>query len=446
MNRFTALRLGVLILTALYGSAPAQDADSLTLSEAIRAALDNNLDLRRSSNQIASGKTTLDQALAAFYPSLSAALSSSRDFRKGGGDNSDQSGASVRGSLSSSLNLFNGFGDVATYERARLEYSAAAKNHDYQRQATILAALNGFIDIVAKGELIDIEEQNLSAQRLQLERIEAFYNAGNRPISDLLQQRADISQAELNLLTAHRDYQVSQYQFLKLLGKEPSGGLKFIAPPLETIIPQISVPDTNPPLDLLLTRRSDMAAQLLHKQALAKDIRAAHSSLLPSAALSASVGSSYLSSSPAAGFTEQFLNDNPSLGIGLTVSIPLFDRFQTKTNVEQARIRLSDQELQLADLRLDIRLELEQALLDWETAVKQRETAQAQLQFAEQALDASQARYDVGAATYTELSQVRAQYLTAANNRVQAGWNLLLKYAAVSFYRGDIDAAVHLFN
>lgn len=447
MNKLITLILRMAALIVCVNPAHAQDVTYMTLSEVIQTALSDNIDLKQSSNQSASYELSLIQAKADFYPAMSASVSLSRDYKMSHEvDIEDQTGALMRASLSSSLNLFNGFRDITAYEKARLEYASTKKNFDYQRQSIILTAINRFTEVVLKEELIGIEEENLETQRLQLDRIEAFYKAGNRPVSDVLQQKADISQAELGLLTARRDYQISYLQLLKILGREPTGDVKFVAPPLDSFISLIIGADSDLPIDIVFSQRSDMEAQKLHRLALEKDIKAARSALLPSASLSANVGSSYLNSSSAAGFADQFIDTNPSLGIGLSVSIPLFDRFQTKTSIEQARIKLSDQKLNVENLRLSIRLEIEQALLDYETAIKQREAAQAQLKYTEQALEASQARYEVGASTYTELSQVRAQYVSAANDRAQADWNLLLKYVAICYCRGNIDAAVKLFN
>lgn len=456
MNRYMTLYdtkgicilvISALVLFVFAVTAKSQEVTAMTLREVIRTALSDNLDLRRSSNQIADKELTLNQSRMDFYPSLSASMSSSKDYIKSSnGSFVDRTGASIRASLSSSINLFNGFRDINTYEKTRFEYQAVQKNYDYQRQSLILNAISKFIDVMLKEELIGIEVENLEAQKMQLDLVEAFYNAGNRSISDVLQQKADISQSELNLITAQRDYQVNYLELLKIMGKDPTDSVNFIKPKQETIISMILAADISTSIDSAFSQRSDLIAQEIQKQALEKSVKVAGAGIIPSASLSTSLGSSYLASSSAAGFNDQFIDTNPTLGIGLSISIPLFDKSQTKNNTERAKISLSDQKLNIENLKLGIRLEIEQALLDYKTAIKQREAVQAQFEFTKQALEASKARYKVGASTFTELSQIQAQYLSAANNRAQADWNLLLRYVTMCYHRGNIDEAAGLFD
>ena len=126
--------------------------------------------------------------------------------------------------------------------------------------------------------------------------------------------------------------------------------------------------------------------------------------------------------------------------------MPLFDRFATCNNVQQAEIQLSTQQLNFRNLDLQISSQVQQSLLDYSTAVKQREVAHAQYEYASEALKISEERFRVGSSTYIELSQVRTNFYNAAYQRVSADYNLLLNYISIHYFSGNIDAAISIFN
>jgi len=65
--------VGVFVLMNLTaGPLQAQEMHSITIGEAIRIALENNLELKRSSNQVVAGELSVRQAKADFYPNLNA--------------------------------------------------------------------------------------------------------------------------------------------------------------------------------------------------------------------------------------------------------------------------------------------------------------------------------------------------------------------------------------
>ena len=77
--------------------------------------------------------------------------------------------------------------------------------------------------------------------------------------------------------------------------------------------------------------------------------------------LATSIGSDYSSLYQADGFSDQFFDDNPDAAVGLTLSIPIFDRQQTRNQVAQARIRQDDARLSLLQQQLQAETELGQA-------------------------------------------------------------------------------------
>ncbi len=425
----------------LAGSLWAQETPALTLTQAIQLAMEGNISLKKLSNVVYADRIGVKQAEANFLPNLTASVSASSNYPKTG-----TGGKSVSGSLNSGINLFNGFYDVARLDIAKYGWASDTASYSWNRQSIVYGTVSQFIQVVLDSEFIRIAKDNLKVQQDQLRQIEEFAKVGNRSKVDVYQQQTDLKQSELQLLQAQRNYAVSRYNLLQILGKQADSPLQFKSLPIDTLLAQFSgqSPEISP--REALAERLDAVAQEYQVQAAQSQIRAAQSGYWPTISLSASAGSNYSSGFAGLGFSDQFLDENPDLRVGLSFSLPIFDRFATKYGVEQSKIQLANQQLNLLDLNLQIGSQVQQAVLDYNTAVKQRESAHAQYEYAREALKISEERFRVGSSTYIELSQVRANYFNAAYQKASADYNLLLNYVAVHYYGGTIGEAISIFS
>ena len=438
----------LMLLALFFGKIYAQQPQRLTLGGAIQLALSENIDLKRSENAVKSGKVNIKQAKANFLPNLNVSASVSRQYSKNIDLQSDETSGQVNNSFSagasSGVNLFNGFSDVASLKQSRFNLETDELDFERSRQTTLFETISVFLQAVLDSELIAIQNENLDAQRKQLALIQEFYNAGNRSLADVLQQKAAISQSELQALNTVRNYEISKYQLMLVLGQSPATAMEIVSPDIERLLPKLGEnagtaifqPDNRP--DLLAQRRQIDASS--------QGIRIAKAGYFPTLSLSFSTNSNYRTLSNIGDFSDQFFDLNPSFSIGLQLSVPLFDRFRTRYSVQLAKIQLSNQQLALKNLELDAQLQVRQARLNYQTALKQRDVARAQLASATEALKAVEERYNVGSSTFVELSQVRAQMLSAQNDRITADYNLLLSFMSLQFSTGDIDAAISIFD
>jgi outer membrane protein len=420
---------------------PAQEPQTLTLAQAIQIALQENISLKQFYNVLVSDRIDIKQSEYNFLPNLNASISGSKNYPKQG-----ISSESVNGSVNSNLNIFNGFYDVARLNITRLGWASDTASYSWNRQSIIYSTVSQFIQVVLDSEFIRIAMDNLSTQQDQLKQIEAFEKVGNRSKVDVYQQMSDMKQSELQLLQAEQNYQVNRYGLLQILGKSAEVNIHFQSLPVDTLnsIFANQAPETN--LAEVRETREDVLAQKYQIEAAHYQIRAAQSGYWPTLSLSAGAGSNYRSGIDGLDFSDQFFNDNPYFGLSLSFSMPLFDRFATCNNVQQAEIQLSTQQLNFRNLDLQISSQVQQSLLDYSTAVKQREVAHAQYEYASEALKISEERFRVGSSTYIELSQVRTNFYNAAYQRVSADYNLLLNYISIHYFSGNIDAAISIFN
>ncbi|MEE4254837.1 MAG: TolC family protein [Desulfuromusa sp.] len=442
------LRLTLILLLLIPSHSFAEDIGGeslrLTLSQAVTLALDNNSDLALSRNRVQSAKVSIETANGRFLPSLQGSISSNQNFRQQNSPGEDNSYRNANLQLATSINLFNGFSDQATLDASRQQHQEANANLRRQQQFAVFTVASDYTDILINKELVQVALQNLKSQQDLEQQIEAFYSAGNRSITDYYQQRAATAQAEFSLADAERNLQVSKLRILQMLGHTQPVSIEVL--PIDSSGLDITPEDLNPNLAIeqALITRPDLIALQRQIEAAQLQTKAARAGYFPSLDLQATTGSNYNSAS-SGNFSGQF-DDNRAATIGLTLTVPIFDRYQTRTNVAQAKIAEADATTTKTKLQQQIGLEVGQAIADYQRAKLQLTSTIRQLDYARQALESSEARYQVGAANWVELSTARANFIQAQGNEVYARYGVLLQGLNIGYVRGDIEILIHTLN
>lgn len=454
--KLNAYLYSIIILVLFASSASASNTSApdegngcrkITIGDSVRIALQNNLDLKQSANLVDSSSVSVLEREGNFSPSLSASIGINKRYGKNLEESATtQDTSAMSAEIQSSYDFSSLFANVPALNQAKLELDSNSDLLNRQREYVIFETVSRFLNAVMDQELIAIESENLADQRSQLERIEAFYKAGNRPISDVLQQRADIAEAELSLLNADRNFEISKLNLLQIMGIMSETDIELVKPPRQKLIDQFEEQAYETNYEAAFEQRSDYLSRKKQIEAAKKGIKAAQAGYLPSLNLSLSTGSNYAGEYQYLRFPEDYDRESDYSALGLSLYLPIPDTFNNRHKVRQARIQLSDQELELRQKEFEILLENRQAKLDFETAIKQRDTTQAQLQYATEALEVAQARYDRGFITYIELSQIRTSEMRAQNNKVQADYNLIVKSLAVKYYQGTIADEISVFE
>jgi outer membrane protein len=448
--RFALLLAGMLLLTvgsraeeAVVPLPPAVTADALplTIDQAIALALGKNPQLQQAANRVASAALTAAQRRADFAPDLGIAVAATERFDKAldqsSGDFDGRNYETASGSLSSRLNLFNGFGDMAALRSAEWNLAGLRDSFTREEQDLVFATVSAFLQVLSDRDLIGVRAENLEGNRRQLEQVEALYRAGNRPVSDLYQQQAATSGAEFDLLIAQRNYAVAKLQLLQTIGLSPTAAIELQSPALDELEAALVAAPRGSVDVAALSRRPDLLASQKQIEAAREDVAAARAGYWPSLDLTASLDGSYTSLARNDSFSGQFFDDQLGGAIGLTLAVPIFDRQQTRNQVAQARIRQQDARWSLLQRQLQAEAEFGQAIEDFRTAQQLIGVAISQLTAARQALAAVEERYRVGAATLVELTQSRALFAAASHERVRAGYALITQGVAIAYYQGD---------
>lgn len=417
----------LVVLTALYAlplSTQAKDSAQtnqvLSLEQAVAIALKNSPGLNQQINTVKSAEITVSQRQADFYPDLSLSASGSEDL-------------DMNVELSTSVNLFNGFADIADLQNSELHLEAELENLSQERQTLVFETASQFIQALTNQELITVEEMNLKENNSLLERITAFHKAGKLPISDLYQQQAETKQAELDLLDAKLSLKNSKLYLMQTMGMAPTDQYTLSLPDFTQLFLELPGEEIDKLTLIALENRHDMKAQEHQVGAANEQIRSAKAGRYPTVDLVAALATDYTD------YWDEFMDENFGSTIGVTVSLPLFDRFEASNNTAQAQIEKRNEQLTLQEKRLQVGLEVAQAVQNLQKAQQTIGVVGSKLTHASRARDSYEERYRVGASTLVELTQARTQYVTAAFDQVQAKYDLVTQEISVAYYLGNLD-------
>lgn len=434
MRRRTASLLPIFVAAAaagMPGAVHAQDQEpvALTMAEVIERARQHSPQLAQAEGNQQLAGTAERSAIGSFLPNLNlssgASLASTQRFDPNLGTSVSGSNDSYSAGVSSSIDLFTGGRRTAELARSRAQTDAAVAALVEQRHAITRDAKAAYFDVLRGADLIRSAEARLTRAAQVLEAAERRAQVGSGTRSDVLRARLETTNSRQALLQATNQKRNAMYSLGRMVG---------IDGPVDARDPQpldvVALPlDREELLDLMLAQAPSVATAVAAERAAAAGTRAARSQYLPT--LSGTGRYSWFNE-------EASFNDiQGSWSMGLSVSFPVFNRFQREESVERANVQASIARIQLDDARRAARAGLERVLGSLETAAQQIVLAEEALEVAEEDMRVQEERYRLGVSTI--LDQVTSQ-----ENVVRAETDLIAARYDYQLARADLEALIGL--
>jgi outer membrane protein len=350
-------------------------------------------------------------------------------------------------SVSTTLNLFNGFADIAGLKSAIATRSAADLSLERVKQTIALDVAQAFFSVILDDQLVTIAQQNLAASNTRVEQLTELVRVGKRPPADLYRQQAQAAADQSTLADAQNRVHVDQITFLERLRLDPRQPATLVPPTADTTPLGAQYVETNALVQDATTRRVDLTAANARVTATHEDITRARSGYLPELDLGAAVfsagrffdyandaGKSILTTPETPLWDQVGRQTTGVLSLGLNWHF--FDRFQTQLAIQQARFSYDSAQYAYQDLRYQVGGDVAQALGDYQTSLEQLAATAAGLTAAQQAYDLENGRFAVGFASIVDITTAQAALVTAQSLRAQALINLSLRKRAVAYALG----------
>lgn len=429
------------------------DTTRITYRKAVRVALNQNTDIRRSQAQTKQSELEVSSEWLDYLPDME--VTSSVERRVGRGFSEVVGGVTTekqdefRLTSRSSITIFNGFENASSLQGAQKQAAADRTSLRRTRREVAFTLIDQFISLVESREIVRVRKEQVEAQRRRLQQIREFVEAGSRPKSDEFTAEADLADAEQRLLQARREREVSKNQIIQTLQLNPRRNYEFKVPELKEDTLEADQYDLSDLLSDAFQKRLDLRAAEAELEAARQEIRSEKAAYYPSISLRGNYGTDWSSQGLRRVDNESFgnqLNVNRGGGLSLRISIPVFDRFNRSVQVERAQVSMLDAKYQLQDQRQQVALQVRQAYFDHQNAVQQLETANKRFRAARRARTAAQERYELGAADIVELQNAIRDYVDATSQQIRARYNLLLQRKKIDYNVGRLSTREALFS
>jgi len=396
----------------------------VSLAEAVRRALDVQPAVVQARGDQRNAGAGQRAAVGAFLPSISIGGSSNKASANRYNSATGQivtvpSNTSYFGSVSASLDLFDGFRRIANKGATSATADAADAGFTNQRAQVTATTQQLFFTALAQEELVRVAEAQLQRAKEELQIAVNKFQAGAATRSDTLTATVDFGNGQLARLQANANLATAQANLGRQIGVD-----QLVRAVPDSALP--SLPDTT----RLRAQVLDSSPQVRQAQAevgVARSlVTVARSQFWPT--LSASYSNGYTGLDAPWSTTQSYVN-NWSLRFSL--SWTLFNGFTREANQVSAAVTRDVTEAQAADTRRSVNAQLTQQLAAVTTAYAQIGISGANVAAASEALRVTQERYRLGAGTLLDLLTAQANMTQAQVNQVQARYNYLIARAQV---------------
>ncbi|MEM6525626.1 MAG: TolC family protein [Bacteroidota bacterium] len=451
---------------------------NMSFSEAVEIGLKENVSYRREKNQLEIQQATKLREHFRYLPDISASARytqiDGQQFNQVQGIVAFTKSDNINASINMNLNLFEGFGRIKSIKQANYNFKAQINAVDRARQQLIFDIAQQYLQILLSQELLRIASDNLDVQRTTLSQIEGQVEAGALAKPDLYTQEAQVDQVDVLRLRAKNTLRNNKTTLMQTLQLEPVVEIVTSEPDwsVEDIIALDY--DLNSLYEIAMQNRPDYKQTVDLVKANKMGIGVATSGYYPTLSAFFSYGSNYsnlvanstfietgefetigfVNGNPnqpvsdvnpsfirvneEVSFDTQFFDDNPASFIGLNLSIPIFDRFQTRTNRVIAKLQHQNAKLDEQNLRRTVFLDVQNAYLDFLASKTDYFASQKQFEAAEKALEVQKERLRLGVGNLVEYSQANNIYIQGAASKAQSEYTLLFQKIILDFVLGTL--------
>ena len=430
------LVLSVCLIMASGLSIQAQNAWSL--QQCIEHAITHNLSIKQKEAARDQSAVDLNTAQWSRLPNLNGNVGQSFNFGRAiQADNTygNRNTRNTNFSVGTSIPLFTGMQIPNSIALSKLNLKAATEDLNKAKEDISIQVASYYLQVLFNEELVKIAQRQVELSQEQLDRKVTFFKNGKASEAEVYEAKSRVAQDEYSLVQAQNNHQLALLDLSQLLELPTPENFQIETPNVEAFSTQLSLPD-EVYAQALLNKPAIKAAQYRLEGA-AKSIRIAQSAWYPQLSFGAGIGTNYYSITGIenASFGSQW-HQNMNKYLQFSLSIPLFNRFATRNRVKSARIQRNALAWQLEESKKALYKEIQQAYYNARAAESQYQSSQPASQSAEASFKLMSEKYANGKATATEYNEMRATWMKALSEQVQARYDYLFRSKILEFYQG----------
>ena len=461
-------------LTLFSGSLVAQE--TWTLERCINQAQENSRIVKQSQIAVKIAELIKKQDDWARYPSVSANSNLGFNF----GRSVNPSTYSFENSttnynswgISAGATLYNGGRINNQIKQSAIDIKAAQADLDQSISTISLSVAQAYLQILLNEEQYENSRKRLQTSQSQLDRIDKQIKAGQLPSNAIYDLQAQAARDEQQIVAASNNVEIGYLNLKNLLELSPETPFKIERPRI--VIPTNVNPDGfmfKTIYNQALNNQPQIRAADLRIKSAEMAVKIAQSALLPVLSVSANLNSNYSNTildftkaktvvvpvdqqviingqttkvtflqpqatdAPKKPYASQ-LGDNFGQGIGLNLSIPIFNGFSRQIGLQRQKLNVESQMLILDRDKQQLKTDVQNAIANARSAKKQYEAVQKTFDAQKAAFDAAEKRFQIGTSNSFEFAQSKNTLDTAERDLTVSKYDYLFRLKIVEFYEG----------
>lgn len=434
------MRQTIFILFAFHFSLLTSTAQQWTMQQCMQYAVEHNHEVKQSELELDNYKMTKTGAIGNFLPSLGATVGTQYNFGRAIDPETnlytDVSTFYNGYSLQASLPVFDGFSRLHALKAAKASELMGHHALRQRQDQTALDVLRAYADVAYYDGLVMMADEKVKETEQLLKQTQVMEEVGRKSAADVAQVESQKAEADYELLHQQNLYASALLELKKTMAfpLNDSLSIEFI-PNADNRLAASIVEEQSFNREL----NPELQAAQYKMQASKYEWRQARASLLPALSISAGLNTTYnktLHSETAASFSSQ-LKNNLGEFVGATLSIPLFNRLQSITNIRKAKNRFKIAQETYAQKQLELEKLSREAWQDWLAYQKQTIQMEKKVEADSLSYQLTRRQFEEGLSTAIDLHTTSTQLLQSKATLLQCQLMAMVKEQLVRYYKGE---------
>jgi outer membrane protein len=337
--------------------------------------------------------------------------------------------------LVGNLVLFNGMTRYYALKKNEL----MVENQFYNRIVMIrnlkMEIITSYLQALLSYELWKIAKGHLQYTQAEYDKMLAFVEVEIKSSKDLLAIETQRAKDELVLLRAQNDFKLANLKLNQLMQIENQTSFhvdtsyNFLFTDTSVFIQVNNLPEI-------------MQKERVIEQA-EYDVKMVSAAYFPSLSVRAGLGSgysdSYFLTDPTSGLSyipdfQSQLTQNMYQNLTFTLTVPIYNKYQTKINQAQNEVEVKKAELERDQLELEIRATISNLRFDLENSQLELNSAMKLLELAKLDFEQAEEQYKAGVINYIILLDKKDRLFAAQSNVIQSKYNYYFKGKLLQLY------------
>jgi outer membrane protein len=412
-----------------------------SLERCIEHALSHNLQIKMERINAEVREIDLHTSRNSWLPNLNASVGQSFNFGRGQDPrtnewiNNSNYGTSL--GVSTGMPLFTGFRVVNEIKRNEYNVQAAQQSLKKAQEDIAVAVAQAFLNVLLYKEIGKIHTETMNFSFENVKKTEIMVNSGSVPLSQLYEIKSQYASDEARVISAENDITLGLLSLSQLLELTYVSAFDVETPQIdEELLALQNIPNVERIYNTALGIKPQILAAEFNLEGSKAALKMAESGHYPQLSLNAGIsdGYTYRSGSENTAFFEQLKGVGEY--VGLSLSIPIFNRFATQNSIKQARLGIVQQQLTLDNAHKTLYKEIQQAYHNALAAQKSYYAAQKSVAAARESFRYAQSRYQTGKSSVYEFSESKTTLTRSLSEEVQAKYNYVFAIKILDFYAG----------